>query len=192
MIRALRRALRLIASPGEEWKRIAQESPTPFTTLVRFVVPLACIPAVSWGLCLYLFGRGVPSQNLPNSGALPDFIQGALVAFCGSVVSVFLLAGAVMLLAPVFGRPRLWSRSFQVAGFSSAPVLVAGVVLVVPNLAFALMVAGLHGFYLLHGGVRDMLGVKADDAAEYVALVMIVFLVASSILGAGIAMLGVG
>ena len=108
----------------------------------------------------------------------------AAVTYLGSILSVYLLAAALYLLAPLFNLARDWRRAFQVAAFSSAPVLLAGLLLAIPNLAFATLIGVFHSFYLQYSGVRHVLGAKERDAAEYVALVAIALIVASTFMGA--------
>ena len=42
---------------------------------------------------------------------------------------------SLYVLAPLFVAVRDWARAFQVAAYSSAPVLLGGVILVVPDIA---------------------------------------------------------
>lgn len=192
MIGALKRAVRFCVSPSDEWRVVSREEPRAIPLLGKFVIPLSCIPAGSWALGLYLFGpEAVPELARGQASSITQIAHSASVTFFGSLISVALLAAALALLAPLFGRPRALSRAFQVAAYSSAPVLLAGVVLVVPTLVFALMVAALHSFFLLYGGVHYVLGAKEDVAAEFVALTVMLLILASSLLGAFGGWLGV-
>jgi hypothetical protein len=113
----------------------------------------------------------------------PVFLAG-LRALAGSVASIYVLAFALFALAPMFVVTRDWPRAVQVAAFSSSPVLLASLVLVLPDLAFSLMIAAVHGLYLLYGGVSRVLGAKPGESAEYAALVVMLYLVVSTLVGA--------
>ena len=174
---ALRRALRFLLSPDAEWRAIKDEIPDQRRILVSFVLPLASIPAVSW--CLGLF--------LSAGASSIDFVWIAhrgLITYFGAVLSILLLAASMFVLAPLFTAGRDWPRALQVAAYSSSPVLLAGVVLVLPDLAFATLLAAFHSFFLQYVGVQQVLGAKEGEAAEYVALGIVLLIIASTLLGA--------
>ncbi len=62
--------------------------------------------------------------------------------------------------------------------------MLSGVLLVLPMLSFATLLAVCHSFYLQYVGVNRVLGVKEGEAAEYVALVAVLLVVSSTLLGA--------
>lgn len=176
MYNAVGRAVRVTLLPGTEWLVILREAPD-LRGMTAFVLLLACIPAASWSLGLLLFGDG-PSVELASTAH-----RGAIV-YLGSVLSIGLLALSFLILAPVFGVGRNWGRTLQVAVYSSAPVLLAGFLLIIPDLVIAILLAAFQSFYLQYVGVQHLLGVKEDQAAEFVALCIVVLMIASTILGA--------
>lgn len=180
MGRVLLRAVRITISPGKEWQAVRGEVPDQVALLGRFILPLSCIPALGWAIGLAWMGSNAVGADF----GITQAAHRGLVALLGSVVSIYLLAAAMFALAPLFAGKRDWPRALQVAAYSSAPVLLAGVVLVLPDLAFTLILASLHSLGLLYGGVNSVLGAKADESAEYTALVIVLFLVASTALGA--------
>jgi hypothetical protein len=182
--KAVLRAFRLTLSPAREWSIISREPSKPLAALLSFAVPMTAIPALSWTLGLILF------PEAPYAGILPAANRGALV-YVSLLASIVLLAAAIHLLAPMFSVERSWSRSVQVAAYSGAPVFLSGFLLVVPDLAFILLLAIFHGFFLQYSGVRHVMGVKEDQAAEYVALCIVLMGVASTVLGAVASAIGV-
>jgi hypothetical protein len=178
---ALRRAVRITFWPSDEWLVIREEIPGQMALLTGFILPLCFIPAACWSMGLALFaGRGVVAADDPN---FAQIVQGGLTALLGSVASVLLIAVSLYLLVPLFAKSRNWARSLQVAAYSSAPAFLAGVLLILPDLVFGLMIAAVHCFYLQYLGVQAVLGVKSGDAAECVALVIVLFILASTLLG---------
>jgi hypothetical protein len=184
----LRRAFRLLVSPAREWAAIAADREPWLAVALRYVLPLAALPAVAWMVGRMLFPadlatwESVPVERMPAAIAL----AGA-VAFCGSIVWVALLAGAFCALAPMFGARREWARSWKVAAYGTTPVWIAGVLLVKPLLVGLLLVAMLHCSYLYYAGLQVVAGVKQGAAAEYVGIVLFLSLVASTVLGAVLA-----
>ncbi|MEO7727113.1 MAG: Yip1 family protein [Burkholderiales bacterium] len=182
MNHGLQRAARVTVFPDAEWRVISGETPHPRATFTRFVLPLALIPAASWALDLLLFG-GYASGGNVSLGASQIF-RGGLMAYAGMVLSICLCAASIVIVAPLFTGLRNWSRALQVAAYSSAPVLLGGILLILPNLAFALIVPYFHGLYLQYAGLQHVLAVKERDAAQYVALSTLLLMVLSTIVGA--------
>ena len=184
MSRWVRRALRLVLSPDEEWRAIGNEAPRPRSIVGSFVLPLACVPAAAWSVKLALFGgEGGPDGD----GAAMEFaqiLQGGLTVWACSVLSVFFLASSIYLLAPLFVRSRDWPRALQVAAYSSAPALLGGLILAIPDASYAVLLAVFQSCYVMYAGLKRVLGVKEDNAAEYVALSIVLLSIATMLLGA--------
>ena len=100
-----------------------------------------------------------------------------------SLASILLLAAGFYLLAPFFGAPRAWHRSFAVAAFASTPVLLFGALLVIPLLIVASVAVSIHCFALCYLGAQHVLGCPEPDAAFFVAGACMFTLVGSLLLG---------
>ncbi len=179
----LRRAFRLSVSPGEEWRAVGGEAPDARAVLTRFVAPLSCLPVLWWTLNRLLIpGSGADGGD----GPAPDVaaaIGAGLTLYASILLSVCLLAASIWLLAPLFDRPRDWPRAFAVAAYSSSPLLLGSVLLVLPDLAYLLLLAAFQSAYLLYGGLHIVFGAREDRAAEYVALSTMLLILASTLLG---------
>jgi hypothetical protein len=178
------RAVRITIAPGTEWLAILQEVPYWGRSLASFVLPLALIPAASWCIGLLL------SSKEPTAQFTWILHRGAIV-YLSAVLSVSLLAVSLYVVAPVFGGVRSWGRALQVAAYSSAPVLIGGFLLVIPDMVFAMLLAAFHGFYLQYVGVQHLLRVAENRAAEFVAIEIVAFIVLSTLLGTFFSWLGV-
>ncbi|CAN0119991.1 unnamed protein product [Phaeothamnion confervicola] len=182
MLRALLRAVRLTAAPENEWRAIRNEAPRAGSVLALFVLPLSLIPAASWSLGLLLYGNDAGGSHTELDSI--QIVRGGLVAYLGMVLSIGLCAASINIVAPLFACRRDWPRALQVAAYSASPVLIAGLVLLVPNLAYVLILPFFHSLYLQYAGLQHVLGVRERDAAEYVALSSMLFLGISTALGA--------
>jgi hypothetical protein len=78
----------------------------------------------------------------------------------------------------------------QVAAYGATPVLVASVLLVSPVLMIACMVSLLHVFYLYYLGVQQLLGIPGDEAAQFVAIALVIAIAASTLGGGAVGALG--
>ena len=179
------RALRIVLWPRTEWDAVRAENPPWWRPLLGHVLPLAFLPAVAWAI-----GRAA-GASAPAEGAAPGFLASVSLTVGLSLVSVLLLALAFFLLAPMYDTERNWARAVSVAAYGSTPVLLAGVLLVMPVMVIASMVALLHNFALYYVGLHRVTGCKASAAAEYLALSCLIAAVASGALGAAGGALGV-
>ena len=161
------------------------ENPPWWRPLLGHVLPLAFLPAVAGGR------GGGPAPGAPAAGAASGFLASIALTVVLTLVSVLLLALAFFLLAPMYDTERNWARSVSVAAYGSTPVLLAGVLLVMPIMVIASMVALLHNFALYYVGLQRVTGCKASAAAEYLALSCLMAAVASGALGAAGGALGV-
>ena len=147
----LRRAIAVTFAPRREWEAIARERPGALAVLVRYVLPLAAIPAVAWMIGLAVFGMELVLPGEPIAWPGPAAILHAgLATFLGSILSVALLAGAFALIAPMYGARRDWGGAWTVAAYGTTPVWLFGVVLVKPVLIVAMLAVLLHCAYLYH------------------------------------------
>ena len=176
------RAARLLRHPDAEWKAIAAEPPVT-RALAGYLLPHACVITFSWmaGLAMFgLFGaRGEPATMLPAA----RIVHIGAVTFFGALLGVVLVAAAIWLIAPMYRIRRDWRRSLRVATYAATPLLLAGLLLLVPMLVFATVLAVGPALYHLHTGLRIELGVRAGDAAEYVAIVCLAVSVALTLIG---------
>jgi hypothetical protein len=172
LIATLGRAWRLLRSPANEWAAIAAERPPPLAVLVAYVIPMSAVPALAWALGLALFPgdlaiRGETPAGLASAAALA---RAAGVTFVGSVLSVGVLAAAFYAIAPMYAIRRDWPSALAVAAYGTTPVWVAGALLLKPTLVAVAVFAMIHAGYLYFGGLQRVAGVKQGEAAEFVAL----------------------
>ncbi len=184
MYRGILRAVRLTLSPNDEWRAIGSEAPERPAMLAQFAIPLACIPAACWAIGLLVFGEAGPGGKTHGAVGLAQSLHAGAVVLLGALLMIFLLAASMFVLAPLSSGSRDWPRSLQVATYSGAPLFLGGVVLIFPEAAFVLILAVGHSFYLQYCGVKYVLHIKDDEAAEFVALSVVLLSVSSTIAGA--------
>jgi hypothetical protein len=182
----VRRAYRIVISPRSEWEAVRSENRPWRSVLLGYVLPLSFLPAVGWAIGLAVSG-GLPA----DAGLLGSTFAGSVVlTVMLSLLCVILLALVFYLLAPMHDAERHWDRAVSVAGYGSTPVLLAGVLLVVPIMVMASVVALLHNFLLYYVGLHAVIGCRQSAAAEYLALSCMLAAIASGILGAAGGALG--
>lgn len=161
--------------PAAAWRALRAADPPWWAPLVRHVLPLSILPALAWPV-----GQALSGELAWSASALGGSFV-ATVAFV--LASILVLALGLFVLAPAFTSGRQWSRSVAVAAYAATPVLVSGVLLVLPVLLIAVLVCCLHGCALCYGGVQAMLGCRQSEAAFFVAAAAMFGVVASLVVG---------
>jgi uncharacterized membrane protein len=168
------RIIRIVFAPRDEWQRIAGER---WHAALMYLLLLSLIPAL---------GAFV---NMRNS-ELPLPPHAALFTYFACVLSVLAIAAAFWLLARMFAPGATLGTCVQVAAFGTTPLFVASALLVLPVLVIVCVVSLLHVFYLYYLGAQQLLGVPEDDAAVFVAIALVLAIVASTLGGGAVGALG--
>jgi hypothetical protein len=181
--RVVARAVGLITHPQREWAAIAAEGEGALAVLLRYVVPLAAIPAIAWEIGVAVFGLDAFQAGPSGAAGMRSPIIGAVTTFLGSILCVACLAVALYMTARVHDARRSWSGAWATAAYGATPVWLAGVLLVQPVLILGVLVATLHACYLWFVGVQAVLGVRPSAAAECVAIALVIGTVLTMLAG---------
>jgi hypothetical protein len=168
------RIIRIVLSPRDEWARIAGE---------RW--PGALAHACAWGLV-----PAAASFAMARSWDLPSPAHAGAATYLAAAFAIFTLAGAFWLLARMVAPSATLARCVQVAAYGATPILVSSALFVWPVLMLVCMVSLLHVFYLYYLGVQRLLGVPADEAAQFVAIALAASIAASTLGGGAVGALG--
>jgi hypothetical protein len=157
----LNRVKAILLTPHAEWHVIAKEKSEASALFIRYLAILALIPALARCIGTSLIGGYAP---------IPSSLVGALVTYVSAFAVVYILALIIDALAPRFQAQKDFARALKLAVYSSTPVWMAGLFLLVPGLSF-LVILGLHGVYLLWAGLPVLMQVPAGKALPYAAVV---------------------
>lgn len=185
----VRRVLALLLTPTEAWDEIAQETSSVDLLIRRYIVPLALLAPVATVVGMKTFdaswspahGYLVPPEAIWSAGATTLF---------ASIVSIFVLAGIFVLIAPMYGSSRHYPSALKVATYGAVPVLVAGALLFLPVMVMVSVVALCHTLFLYSIGVRRVLGVPENARTEFIGVSLTMLGGVSSILGAALSSAG--
>jgi hypothetical protein len=130
-----KRVKAILLTPHAEWSVIAQEKSDASALFIRYVAILALIPALARFIGTSLIGWYAP---------ILSSLAGALATYVSAFAVVYILALIIDVLAPRFGAQKDFARAVKLAVYSSTPVWIAGIFLLVPGLSF-LVILGLHG-----------------------------------------------
>ena len=157
------RVRNLLLRPGAEWQLIRNEP--SLNILFGYVGILAVIPPAA-----ALLGRVLFRGNIPDSALSSSF--GYLVLtnalwYVMYVVNV-VITGAIIAAILVTVESR-WSglTGLKLAAYSFTPLFAAGILAVIPHLAWSIPLAIAYGVYLLYLGIRALTPATRKGAIGY-------------------------
>ena len=165
MLALIGRVKNLLLSPGSEWEVIDREEVEPKRLAVRYVAPLAAIPALA--IVLGLSVVGVQVQGDWHRAPILGVAISAAVFFALSIAGVFFFAAIVDWLAPRFGATRNYRQAFKVSAYSITAAMVAGVIAIAPALQVFALMAAAYSLYLLFIGTPKVMHPAPASAVNY-------------------------
>lgn len=189
MLATLRRFVLLVLRPSAEWAVIAAESTTVDQLLRRVILPFALLAPIASVIGMYFFdaqwdstqGYVVPREQIFAAGA---------TTFFAIVSSTFALAGIFVMIGPMYRSSRDYGAALKVAAYGALPVMIAGGTMLLPAMAAVGLLALGHTLYLFWVGARCVLCVRAGQAAEFVAISVLLLSACSVLAGAAASRVG--
>lgn len=165
MLALFARVKNLLLSPGTEWDVIAGEDAAPRRLALRYVAPLALIPAIAIVIALAVIGveAGGEVHRAPILGVLLS----AVLFFILSIAGVYAFAAIINWLAPRFGAERSYRQAFKVSAYSITAAMVAGVIAVSPSLQIFALLGATYSLYLLFVGAPKVMRPAPKSAVNY-------------------------
>jgi hypothetical protein len=161
-----RRVTGILTDPKKEWAVIAAEPADVAAIYRQYVVVLAAIPPA----CMLL--------RAAFSGVLLTGLRAAIVAYLGALALPILAALVIERLAPRFGSSGSTVHALKLVAYSSTPLWLAGVLILVPGLASIGTVLGLlYAMYLFYVGLGPVLGTPLHQAIPFVVVCALAILV---------------
>lgn len=171
-----------MANPMTEWVAIAAISPGQLRSALSHAGTLSILSSIAWAAGQLMF---VPPHN-PGL----TFLILTLRTFAFYSVAIVLLGLSITVLMTMYGARRDARRAMVLAGFGATPVLVCGLLTVYPLLAIVTVMAVPLAGYQLHVGAQIVAGVRPADAAEFVAVSMVLATLVSIAAGGVLGSLG--
>lgn len=175
----INRVKSIILTPKKEWEVIAAEESTAASVLMGYLLPLVIIVAIA-----NFIGYSIVGMNSPL-GRIVGFgwgIRYAILTFANYIVGTFLTAYVISFLAPSFNGEKNYRKAFKLVVYSYTPILVAGLLFIIPALGTLVLIAALYSFYILYLGLGLMTGVPKEKQTTFlivsvVALILVYALV---------------
>lgn len=182
------RAAAIIARPRAEWPRIAEEEPNIAAIYLRYVMPLAAIPAIASALGASLVGIELPGMGVIRMEPGQAVVSGAF-QYAMQLATIYVMALVLAWLAPRFGGNGDRAAAFKVVAYAWTPAWLAGVFNLMPTLSF-LTLLGLYAVYLIHTGLPAVMNVPQRRALMVTALLVLIGITLSALIGALIGLIG--
>ena len=175
------RATGILLKPKETWPVIDAEPATVGSIYTNWLIIMAAIPAVCGFIGLSLIGVGAF-----GFGYRMPIVGGIVMAVVGYVLSLavtYVMALVVDALAPSFGGTKNPVGALKVMAYGATAVYVAGILKLLPSLGMLGIIAGCYSIYLMYLGLQSVMKSPQDKAVGYTAVVVIIFVVASIVVG---------
>lgn len=173
----------ILMNPKNEWGVIEKEETSVQELLFGYLLILALIPGIASFLGYWLFGYKVPLMG-HVSGTFAMGIRQGLLAFVSPVISAFVAAFVINLLAESFDSLKDFRKAFQLVVYSYTPALVVGVVMIFPSLGLIATLASIYGLYLLYVGLQPMMKTPEKKVTGYFVVSLLVMIVVSIVVAA--------
>lgn len=172
----------ILLSPKIEWPRIEAEPATIADIYKKHVIPLAAIGPVASFIGQMAFGTSILgiTYRPPLMFALSTAITGYVV----TLVMVYVMALVIDALAPQFSAVKNQTAAFKVAAYSATAGWVAGIFGILPALWILGILGGLYSLYLIYLGLPVLMKAPQDKAVGYIAVVILVMIVAGLLITA--------
>ena len=175
------RVRNILLTPKTEWPRIDAEPSTIGGIYRSYVVILAAIGPIAGLIGMLVFGYSVLGFSYRPSVGFA--LATALVQYVLSLVGVYVLALIIEALAPTFGGTKDRVKAFKVAAYASTAGWVAGILLLLPNLALIAALLGLYNLYLLYTGLPVLMKSPPDRSVGYIVAVIVAGIVLYLVIG---------
>jgi hypothetical protein len=167
------RAKNILLSPKTEWQTISMETETPHSLLMKYVIPMALIPAIALFIGYGFIGFDVIVARISG---ISWGVEMAVISFISSIIGYYVSTYVIDGLAPNFGSEKNIGKSAQLVAYSYTAFWVAGIFYILPSLAI-LGLLGLYGLYLLYIGLPVLKKTPADKQVGYIVVSIIVIIV---------------
>lgn len=169
------RAQKMLTTPKTEWPVVAVEPATVQTLYSGYIIPLALISPICSFISTLVFAH--------RSILLAAVIS--IVSFVLSLVIVYVVALIADYLSPSFGGTKDPIQALKWIAYAYTPAWVAGVALLIPVVGPLIsLLGGLYALYVLFLGANPVMRVPQEKALGYVAVLIILEIVLTFIVGA--------
>jgi len=171
----------MITNPKVEWTVVAAEQPNVNQIIMQYVLPLTLLGAVAAFIGYGLIGFSMLGIHV---GGISWGVYYALNKLILGILSVFITAWVVDLLAPSFASEKDFGRSVQLVAYGATPGLIAALFAILPFIAAIVAIAGgLYCIYLWYLGLGPIKKTPEDKKVVYLIVTFLALIVVYTLIG---------
>lgn len=170
------RAQEIILKPKKVWGKIKGETISIKHLFTSYAAVLAVIPAAAYFIGWSLIGRSLAFHTHYRVPLISGFVY-AVLQYILILAGMYVVAFIIDALAPSFNSKKDMTSAAKVAVFSCTPVLLAGVLGVIPPLSPLILIAALYSLYLFFIGLPILMETPKEKAVSYFAVVIVTAIV---------------
>lgn len=176
----IERAKAITINPAATWPVIEAEKHDAKSLFVPYLLILAAIPAVCSFIGLSLVGMGGFgfSFRVPIASGLAMMVT----TYVLSLVMTFVLGWIISALAPTFGGKSDLVQGLKLAVFASTPMMLAGVLNILPALSIVGLIAALYGLYVMFLGLPVLMKNPQEKTIPYMVVLVIASIICAVVL----------
>lgn len=166
------RARDILIIPKKEWDLVDKEPANVGSILAGYVLPMLSIGALT-----SFIGRGLIGVSVGFMGTNASVKAGliaALLFVVFTIITVFIVAAAIDVLAQSFSSEKNWGKSFQLAAYSLTAMYLGALFLIWPPLNIVAIICSLYCIYQLYTGIPVMKKTTVDKQVAYLAVIIII------------------
>jgi hypothetical protein len=172
----------ILGSPHTEWPLIAAEPATVGGLFRHYICIVAALPVIAQFIKGSLIGYGGFGMHVHTPVGMG--LLGMVLHYVLTLVVTYVVALIVDALAPTFGATKDPVQALKTVAYAWTAGWVAGMAVIIPWLGWLIALAGvIYGIYLLYLGLPHTMRCPAEKAGGYTALVVIIAIALSWIVG---------
>ncbi len=177
----IQRVKGILLQPDNEWLIIKNETKTKEQLFTGYVLILALIPAVASFIGYGLIGSrsflGIHYSSFSFG------LRHAITNYVNIVISIFLSAWVIRILAPNFSASVDTEKSLKLVAYSYTASMVAGVFYIFPSLSVLAIVGSIYSLVILYKGFKPMTEVPEEKTMSYFLVSLLVLVGISIVVG---------
>ncbi len=187
----IQHTLGLLVRPSAQWKTVAELPESSFRTLVLYPCIFAILPAVAWYYGTSRVGWTVGDQGETIKLTVESARQISILFYLAMLGSIAVIGYFVHWMSDTYGADSSLTKGIVIAGLTSTPLFIAGLVGFYPLLWIDLLigVAALSwSVYLLYLGIPIIMGIPEErgflfsSAVVGVAMVILICMMVGSVI----------
>ena len=130
-----------------------------------YLAPLTLIPAVASFLgCSPV---GISISIAWHIGLFALGFRSAVLVLLNIIAGTYITAFVIDVLAPNFSVARNFNNAFRMVMYSYTPMIVAGILYLIPSLSVLVLLASLYGIYIFFLGFKLIMKVPYANVTGY-------------------------